>query len=624
MSSLLTAYQRHFRVRRPFVIVLLIAVVLAIYAPPIFGEICDVDDVYMLQSVKNTKTLNVVSLFYPSPSSNEYYRPIIAISFYLDRYLFQLHEGFMKFENVLFHAINALLVYWLALQLLPAEKRRTSLVPLISALFFGINPLTTESVNWISGRTDVLACTFILSSANFLIKFKRGHDYLFLMFSFLFMVLGFLTKEHSISFAAGVFLILFSRDLPANNLSSQNPSRDQAGRSLLFLLVFIFAVIIALVIFVTLKQYAFNPNGKFALTLKIILSNIPYSTFVVLNALAFYLKKIFFPFPLNFAIVEPEPLYDFMGLPILLFCLYLISRRTLIAAIFMTGIFLMTPAFLIAFRQIAWTAYAERYVYLASSFIITASVISGEDILKKKPHYFVYGKYAVVTLLVIAAGGTLERNITWMHNITLYKDTVDKSPNNYLTRIGYGYYLANAGDYHNARIQFGLANQQGASGKTFTNATESIERLFGYLEDADLGLAYVLEKEGRVPEAAEAYERILVRKKGNSVRALDRLIPLYGYMLSQARSGPEIAYPKEKLLLYTGNKYNYKNAEMLYWLGKMLLVRGERESARVILTRAYVKLDDDKYKMITKKMLSRIGKVHAAFILKTVAPSPMA
>ncbi len=616
---LLTAHQHQLRVRRPFLILLLIAIVLAIYAPSMFGEVCSVDDSNLLQTLQNSKGIDIREAFLPRAGA-VYYRPIIMMSFYLDRDLLKLYSGFMKFENVIFHIINSLLVYLLTYQLLSPEKRSKSMVPLLSGLFFGLNPVNTESVNWISGRSDLLACVFVLLSANCLIKFKRTQNYVYLPLIALFVVLGALTKEASIAFTGGAFLLIDAQGLPEDNLGLQKPSIGQRR-------LFLGLLFVSVALFLVLAHRAYmSSSDRIAITLKIIFSNIPYSFFVVLNALAFYVKKIFFPFPLNFAIVEPEPLYDFLGLPLLLFCLYIVKKRTEIAALFMTGILLITPALLIAFKQIAWAAYAERYVYMASSFIIVASTLYAHDLIIKKSIPPLLTKYVIAIILVIATIGTLQRNIIWMHNITLYEDMVDKSPNNFLTRTGYGYYLADAGDYSNARMQFLVASKESSYGKTFARTPPAfLRRMFGYAEDADMGLAYVLEKEGKVLAAAKAYERILERKRGKSVPALNRLVPLYVYLLSQAKRRSEIAYLREKLFLFTGSKYGYDDAQVLYSIGKMFLARGEKADAMEFFRRAHNQFGvNDEYRIITKKILDRLGSTHDTLIHKTLAPSPVA
>ncbi len=611
----LVPFSTQFLVRKPFIFLLLIAMVLVIFYPAIFGEIIKLDDVYLIRNLSNIKSWDLIGTFHPNGPGGIYYRPVTMVTYYLDKDLFGLDPGFMKLENIFQHIINAFLVYWLAYQLLPENKRKQSRVPFVSALFFGFHPVNTESVNWISGRTDVLACTFILLSANFIVRFKHTYKYHFIGVSSLFLALGFLSKETALSFLPGAVLMLFSHAGSTVDITERPAEsfrrNDCAGN------VSLFGILAAVILFVALRLSAFTSNTtRFGLTLSIIASDIPVSTFVVLNALAFYLKKLYFPLPLNFAIIEPDPLYDFFGLPIIIFSLYLLlKKRTMVAAVFLAGVFLIAPAFLVAFKQIAWTAYAERYVYMSSAFIVVASVISVDSLLNKIRLHIALKTVFVLTLLVLAGTATYGRSAIWKYNLTLFQDTIEKSPNYSIVRTLYGFSLVERGDYKNARIQFERAKKQEDHRLMFSHASPEINELLGYAPDADLGIAYLLEREGKAAEAVAAYERILRNTNGKFGLALKRLIPLLMDLIVESRRPSQINLYRNKLLNYTREKFEYEDAEVLYWAGKSLLVRGDHQGARELFTRAYERSDDsDKFKESIKKIIGRLDGRCAALI----------
>ncbi len=88
-----------------------------------------------------------------------YYRPLTTLSFMIDRLVWGLSPSGFHLTNLLLHVACVLLVFAVARRLF--GKR--SPAPFVSALLFAVHPIHTESVAWISGRTDLLATAFCLS-----------------------------------------------------------------------------------------------------------------------------------------------------------------------------------------------------------------------------------------------------------------------------------------------------------------------------------------------------------------------------------------------------------------------------------------------------------------------------
>ena len=93
-------------------------------------------------------------------------RPLLKLSYALNYGLDDQPQGF-RATNVLIHALNATLVYWLlrarghANGLDLANARRAAV---FAALLFALHPVQTEAVTYISGRSSSLAACFCLLS----------------------------------------------------------------------------------------------------------------------------------------------------------------------------------------------------------------------------------------------------------------------------------------------------------------------------------------------------------------------------------------------------------------------------------------------------------------------------
>lgn len=481
---------------RRYQLLLLASVLLAVFYPTNFSEFNNIDDNEMVAGLQTLGSWSLRDLFFPAAAKGQYYRPLLALSYYLDKEFWALSTSMMHLENVLLHLLNSFLVFALARILLPAAERLTSFVPLVAALVFALHPLAVEPVGWVSGRTDVLAATFVLLSAVALLKFKLEHKKIFALLALVALVLGMLSKEVALGFVPGAFLLLIAKTPGKEEFTAA--ATDKFWTRAKKIGAYLLLSSGALLVFFGFRALAFTSNSsKISMTLQFMFNDLYATLFVFLRAFGFYLKKLYWPFPLNFAIVEIDPLYELLAIPLLLLCCWIVSRRTLISATFIAGLFFILPALPIAFNQIAWTPYAERYLYVASAFIVIASVFYCREHLKD------YHNQRAVTigivLLIIGMGvATLQRNMVMRTNLALYTDTVKKSPGfSYAWNLlGVAYY--NQHDLKNAEINFKKAS-----------STYSLY----YNEAFDLNLANVLSDQGKFDEAAAVYAKIF--KKGD-------------------------------------------------------------------------------------------------------------
>jgi Flp pilus assembly protein TadD len=94
--------------------------------------------------------------------------PLTWLTFGLDYVLWGMHSAGYHFTNLVLHAANAVLVYWLGKRLLAAARPAASETALragaaAAALFFAVHPLRAESVAWATERRDVLSGLLFLA-----------------------------------------------------------------------------------------------------------------------------------------------------------------------------------------------------------------------------------------------------------------------------------------------------------------------------------------------------------------------------------------------------------------------------------------------------------------------------
>lgn len=94
--------------------------------------------------------------FWPGPTQGVYYRPLVILSYALGYALAGPSPMVQHLINLVLHLAACALAYLLLLRLTGRER-----VAALSALVFCVHPVHAESVDWIPGRTDVLAVVFV-------------------------------------------------------------------------------------------------------------------------------------------------------------------------------------------------------------------------------------------------------------------------------------------------------------------------------------------------------------------------------------------------------------------------------------------------------------------------------
>jgi len=111
-----------------------------------------------------------------------HYIPLTWLTFGLDYLLWGMEPAGYHFTNLVLHAANATLVYWLAKPLLAAARPRAGEYALragaaVAALFFAVHPLRAESVAWATERRDVLSGLLFLTCVLTYLRAAAAHSH---------------------------------------------------------------------------------------------------------------------------------------------------------------------------------------------------------------------------------------------------------------------------------------------------------------------------------------------------------------------------------------------------------------------------------------------------------------
>lgn len=478
-------------------------IIFLIFSPIIGADFFPIDDAGMVRDIQSRTSWNLKNLFFRDTSTGLYYRPLTYTTYLWDHFWFNASPAWMHFENLFYHLLNSLWVYLICGLLLTKENQNRAFYCAVTALLFGVHPLVTESVSWVSGRTDLLAGFFLLAATFCLLKYKLTRSWLWIPAALATSFMALLCKEAAIAFSPAFLLILAA--------DSDNPAAVKHKKRYYVLLCLVVAAL-TVAAFVLMRGLDYsNNNSRIGLTLQYISNSPWHSLWLVMRGIGFYLKKMLLPWPLNFAIVNVDPLYELLAIPFVLLCLWLLVRNRLRSAVFLTGLILLTPPLVMVFGQVAWTPFAERYLYLPLGLVVPATVASlagtrGIDV------YFNYLRLALILVVLVFGGTSLHRAWQWSDPGRLLADTAEKSP--YATRVNYVYgtYLGSLGRYEDAIEQLKKTSRQSSR---------------GYDERADNYVIELYREMNKFEEAGELALKVLDQMKGRSLQVVDQLLLIY-------------------------------------------------------------------------------------------------
>ena len=573
LSTPLSSHRRHLS--------LLILAVLVLYLPAMWGSIVSIDDLAIMKFYgSDTLTFGEVL----RPGGGDYYRPLIALNYYLDFHLFGQNSKVLHLENVLLHAGNAALLFQLASRLLPAAAPRA---PLLAALIFAVHPVNSEPVSWIAGRTDPLACLFILAAAIFLVKALEGGRMRHTLCCVLLMSAGVLAKETALLFVPGSLLLVYAWPLIQPGASAELAKRQ--GRVLLVCYLSVGLAVAALFAYRAGQDH--NVLSKFYARSGF---NVADGLFLSLQILGFYLKKMLVPWPLNFAVISLSGWYAIPGAAGLALLL-LAPKRNIYFVCLAIGVLFLLPAVFVGALDLTWTVVAERYLYLPSAFFAVAFAGGAHLTVQKLPQ----AKRALVsaTLLIVAAFAlaTAHRTQVWRSNLALFEDTVQKTPDFGMLRNELAVALAKEKRFAEAEKQLDIA-----AGLEISDLVQGLVRrnrmLIGVQGKPPEEARRILKSDGR-PLPAEETELLLILRNHDYAamwRAQDRK--------GKDLMASELLEINEILFARTGN------AHYLYTSGQLCINLREKRKAASLFARSYqAARDGESYKLPAKKLAEKMA-----------------
>lgn len=416
--------------------------VLTVYIWALFADYLPIDDGGILQSI-HSGTISLADLFLQG--GKEYYRPLAILSLQGDFHLFGGKIAGYHLVNVMLHLCNAVLVYRLAMVFLQ-EEPSAPFYAFLAGLLFALHPINSEAVVWIACRPDLLCCFFSLLCLLTALRVEKYRNPTIFAALFLFCLCSLLSKEASIflPFLVASYFIL---------------ARKTLGRRKTVTAVS--ALAFATVLYLTLRNGGLqiaNPTMLVPLDQDAVLNR---SLIDAVAAFGFYIRKLLYPFPLNFTIPEIDTRF-YVGLffAVTALAVFLWKKDQALRApmTFLTAS-LVPPIGAMLLLPI-WVPYAERYLYLPSVAFSLCAVVLLRRFGKNIPR-----SVAVICVLLLSLP-TAFRVRLWAEPISFWEDTVAKAPKFATARLVLSSEYLKSGQYKKADDTLRQAVRLGLPRKT--------------------------------------------------------------------------------------------------------------------------------------------------------------
>ncbi|BFN37126.1 hypothetical protein [Fidelibacter multiformis] len=408
------------------------------------------DDSHAIQNnpgIRDLSDLNRVFNSFPQ-------RPVAQLTFALNYHFHELDVWGYHLVNLIIHIINALLVFWLVLQILNRlkEQKRISLqdpeilfVAFSTGLLFAVHPVQTQAVTYIVQRMASLATLFYLLAVNCFLKgrsllSKKKFAWIWFVLSGLSGLLGLFTKQIVFTFP---IMILMLEWILYEDIGSFLKKHQK--KAIIIGVIFLsFLLILPLVYKLDFSRIfkTIPPQQGHTYTLT------PYNYFLTqLRVHMTYLRLIFLP-------VNQHLDYD-----------YPISESLFEWKVILSGLFLLT-LFILAIRyRKKYPVFSIGVLWYFIASAVESSIIPIPNVIFEHRLYLpfvgillasflvvfikVRKKLTIIILLITTSllYMTYERNRIWESKKLLWYESFLLSPNKARTKNNYATYLSIQNDY---------------------------------------------------------------------------------------------------------------------------------------------------------------------------------
>lgn len=488
--------------RNTIACLLLIVVTLAVYNPITQNQFINFDDnVYISNNphVREGLSGQTVEWAFTAYDTGNWH-PLTWLSHALDYQIFHLNPAGHHYVNVLLHAANAVLLFWLL-------QMATGLTwpSLMVAALFALHPVNVESVAWAAERKNVLSMLFFLLALQAYTRYARMPASWRYALVALFFALGLMAKPQVITLP---FVLLLWDFWPLQRIagaaSDQNETGANATRSLTSLVwektpLFLLAAASAIVTMRAQRAgHAVRTVAEYGLYARLGNAVVSYARYLSHAFLPLRLAP-FYPHPGN-----SLPVWQVVGSVLLLatitaLVIFQRKRRYLLMG---WCWFLGTMVPMLGLVQVGEQGMADRYAYLPYIGLFIMIIWTVADIVSERKASTTWVAVPAAAVLLVFAGISHHQISHWHDSETLWTYTLSVTAQNFMAHDNLAQALAKEGRTDEAIQQF-----------------QAAEEIHNYPPSEILKLGLYEQNTGRPQGAIVQYQKVLQASADPGLRA---------------------------------------------------------------------------------------------------------
>jgi tetratricopeptide (TPR) repeat protein len=546
------------------------------------------DDVYVIDNPhvnSGLKLRNIAWAFdVTSPEKKTYWHPLSWISHMVDCQLFELNPGGHHLMNLLFHCMNAVLLF-LVLRRATGALWKSA----VAAALFAFHPVNVDSVAWVAERKNLLSTFFwLLTMYAYIFYTEKTTIARYLLVGTAF-ILGLLSKPMLVTLPCVLLLmdywplrrIGFPLVKDRQDGSGQEPAPTKRISAWLPVVLEKIPLFAAALVTIYLSSLSLKSIG-IVISTGLVPMGLRVSNAVVSYVL--YLWKFIWPVHLTFfypypAFVPAWQVAASLALILIVSILALLYARKYPYLIVGWLWFIGTLVPVLGIMQGGlWPEIAERWAYVPYMGLFIAVTWGSSEAAGEKSHLKIAGTAVAGLVLALFILKICVQLPHWKNDFTFFQHAIDIDPRNYVA-------------YANMGNAYTITGEDDRAISYFSKALE-IKPAFALVH---VNMGNILKNSGRYPEA-EAHYREAVRIEPGNHAYHERLASILASQLKIKNAAREY---RTALSLNPGS-LDYTSA-----LADMLLIMGDADQAAMLYRKVLEQLPTN-YRVRT-----RLGNAYA-------------